>query len=180
MALSPRGGRVYATAGDALLVLDAASLRLLRRVPLGGAAGAVAVSVSGALAAVVLDRGRVAILDAGAGRLLRRVKVRGAAGVGFDGAGRARVAAPGRLYAIAPGAKKPARRPLKLGRGVGGAVAALGDGSRLAVGAVPGASVAAIVDARGVRRFPAGRGPGRRPSPPTAWASTSPTRAPPP
>ena len=89
-------------------MLDAASLRLLRRVPLGGAAGAVAVSVSGALAAGALDRGRVALLDAGAGRLLRRVKVRGAAGVAFDGVGRAgpRASAPGRLYAIARGAKK--------------------------------------------------------------------------
>src|SRR5260221_199969 len=68
----------------------------------------------------------------------------------------------GRLAVIARGARKPDPRPLELGRGVGGAVAASPDGSVLAVGAAAGGARAALVGvaARDVRRFRSGRGPG--------------------
>jgi Ca2+-binding RTX toxin-like protein len=162
LAVSPGGARLYAAAARRLVVLDARSLRVLKRISLRGTAGALALSRDGALVAAVLDRGRVAMVAAGAGKLLRRVKVADAVGVAFAG-GRAWVStASGRLVAIAPGARKPDPGPLKLGRGVGGAVAASPDGSVLAVGAAAGGAHAALVGvaARDVRRFRSGRGPG--------------------
>jgi Ca2+-binding RTX toxin-like protein len=163
VAVSPGGARLYAAAARRLVVLDTRSLRVLKRISLRGTAGALALSRDGALAAAVLDGGRVAIVAAGPGKLLRRVKVPGAVGVAFDAGGRAWVStANGRLVAIAPGARKTDPKPLKLGSGVGGAVAASPDGSVLAVGAAPGGARAALVDVakREVLRFRSGQGPG--------------------
>src|SRR2546423_8327435 len=47
---------------------------------------------------------------------------------------------------VRQGARKPEKHPLRLGRGVGGAVAASPDGLTLAVGAAHGGSLAALVD----------------------------------
>lgn len=162
IAVSPGGGRVYAAAGRRLFVLDARTLAVQRSIALRGAARALALSRQGSLAAVVLAGHRVAIVDAGAPRLLRRVKVKRATGVAFDASGRAWVSAPRRLYAIRQGKRKPDKRPLRLGRGVGGFVSASPDGATLAVGAIRGAATAALVDIghRRVRRFRSGRGPG--------------------
>ena len=156
------GGRVVATAGRSLLVLGPGSLRVARRIGLRGIGGPVALGASGRLAAVVLAGGRVALVDAGAGRLLRRVRVPDARGVAVDAAGRAWVTTSrGRLYAVAPGARR-AGRPLRLGAGLGAGAALSPDGGVLAVGAAPGGDAAALVDlrARRVRRLRSGRGPG--------------------
>jgi Ca2+-binding RTX toxin-like protein len=162
VAVSPGAGRVYAAAGRRLLVLDARTLAVRHAVGLRGTASALALSREGTLAAVVLDKGRVAMIAVGAPRLLRRVKVKGAAGVAFDAAGRAWVSGRGRLYAVRPGRRKPEKHPLRLGKGVSGAVAASPEGTTLAVGAARGAATAALVDVAGrhVRRFRSGRGPG--------------------
>ena len=95
-------------------------------------------------------------------KLLRRVKVKGATGVAFDAAARAWVSAPRRVYVVRQGARKPEKHPLRLGAGVGGAIAASPDGLTLAVGAAHGGDAAALVDVAGhhVHRFRSGRGPG--------------------
>ncbi|HEY3188595.1 MAG TPA: hypothetical protein VGJ70_14035, partial [Solirubrobacteraceae bacterium] len=134
LGVSPRGGRVYAVTGDRLAVLDATTLARLRTVPLhGDALGPLAVSGDGTLAAVPLARSRVALVALGAMRTLRRVKVRRAAGAAFDARGLLWVAASNaRLYPVHPYVRrKPVGKPLRLGRGVGGAVAASPDGRRL-------------------------------------------------
>ena len=53
-------------------------------------------------------------------------KIKGATGVAFDASARAWVTARGRLYAIRPGKRKREKHPLRLGKGVSGAVAASG------------------------------------------------------
>jgi Ca2+-binding RTX toxin-like protein len=162
IAVSPGGASVYAAAGRRLFVLDAATLAIRHRVGLHGTARALAISPQGALAAVVLAGGRVAMVATGGPKLLRRVKVKGATGVAFDVGARAWVSASRRLYAVRQGARKPEKHPLRLGKGVGGAVAASPDGLTLAVGAAHGGTTAALVDVAGrhVRRFRSGRGPG--------------------
>jgi Ca2+-binding RTX toxin-like protein len=162
IAVSPGGASVYAAAGQRLYVLDAATLAIRHRVRLHGTASALALSSQGTLAAVVLAKGRVAMVATGAPKLLRRVKVKGATGVAFDAGARAWVSAPRRLYLVRQGAGKPEKHPLRLGKGVGGAVAASPDGLTLAVGAAHGGATAALVDVNGhhVRRFRSGRGPG--------------------
>ncbi|HEY3021851.1 MAG TPA: hypothetical protein VGJ32_16750, partial [Solirubrobacteraceae bacterium] len=166
LAVSPRGGRVYAVTGDRLAVLDATTLARLRTIRLhGDAVGPLGVSRDGTLAAVPLARSRVALVALGAMRTLRRVKVRRAAGAAFDARGLLWVAATNaRLYPVHPYVKrKPVGRPLHLGRGVGGAVAASPDGRRLLVGAAARAPRAALVDpfGRRVHGLRAGAGPGR-------------------
>jgi Ca2+-binding RTX toxin-like protein len=162
VAVSPGGASVYAAAGRRLIVLDARTLAPRHTVRLRGTASALALSREGTLAAVVLGKGRVAMVAVGAPRLLRRVKVKGATGVAFDASARAWVSGRGRLYAIRPGRRKPEKHPLRLGKGISGAVAASPEGTTLAVGAARGADTAALVDvaARHVRRFRSGRGPG--------------------
>jgi Ca2+-binding RTX toxin-like protein len=162
VAVSPGGASAYAAAGKRLFVLDATTLAVRHRVALHGTATALALSRQGSLAAVVLAKGRVAIVATGAPKLLRKVKVKGATGVAFDVAGRAWVSAPRRLYAISPGSRKPDKHPLRLGKGVGGAIAASPDGGTLAIGAARGGAAAALVDVAGrhVRNFRSGRGPG--------------------
>ena len=162
IAVSPGGASVYAAAGRRLFVLDARTLAIRHRVGLRGTARALALSREGTLAAVVLTGGRVAMVATGGPKLLRRVKVKGATGAAFDAAARAWVSAPRRLYLVRQGASKPEKHPLRLGKGVGGAVAASPDGLTLAVGAAHGGSLAALVDVAGhrVRRFRAGLGPG--------------------
>ena len=124
IAVSPGGASVYAAAGRRLFVLDARTLAIRHRVGLHGTARALALSREGTLAAVVLTDGRVAMVAVGGPRLLQRVKVKGAAGVAFDAGARAWVSAPRRLYLVRQGARKPEKHPLRLGTGVGGAVAA--------------------------------------------------------
>jgi Ca2+-binding RTX toxin-like protein len=162
VAVSPGGASLYAAAGRRLVVLDARTLAIRHTVRLRGTATALALSREGTLAAVVLAHDHVAMVSTGAHRLLRRVKVKGAAGVAFDASARAWVSARGRLYAIRPGKRTPDKHPLRVGRGVSGAVAASPEGTTLAVGAARGAATAALVDvsARHVRRFRSGRGPG--------------------
>jgi Ca2+-binding RTX toxin-like protein len=162
VAVSPGGARLYAAAGRRLVVLDARTLAVRHRVRLHGTASALALSREGTLAAVVLDRGRVAMVATGAPRLLRRVKVKGATGVAFDASARAWVSARGRLFVVRPGRRKPDTHPLRVGKGVNGPVAASPDGTTLAVGPARGAATAALVDVAGrhVRRFRSGRGPG--------------------
>jgi Ca2+-binding RTX toxin-like protein len=162
VAVSPGGASLYAAAGRRLLVLDARTLALRHTIQLRGTARALALSREGTLAAVVLDHGRVAMVAIGAPRLLRRVRVKGATGVAFDASARAWVTARGRLFAIRPGKRKPEKHPLRLGKGVSGAVAASPEGTTLAIGAAAGAQTAALVDVGGrrVRRFRSGRGPG--------------------
>jgi Ca2+-binding RTX toxin-like protein len=162
IAVSPGGASAYAAAGRRLYVLDARTLAIRHRVDLHGTASALALSGQGTLAAVVLAKGRVAMVQIGAPKLLRRVKVKGATGVAFDAAARAWVSAPRRLYLVRQGAPKPEKRPLRLGPGVGGAMAASPDGLTLAVGAAHGGDAAALVDVAGhhVHRFRSGRGPG--------------------
>src|SRR4051795_5408849 len=165
LGISPRGGRVYAVLGDRLAILDATSLQRLRNVPLhGDALGPLAVSRDGALAAVPLARNRVAIVALGAMRTLRRVKVARAAGAAFDARGLLWVSSSaGRLYPVRPYAKRKAvGKPLRLGRGVGGAVSASPDGRRLLVGAAATAPRASLVDpfGRHVHGLRAGPGPG--------------------
>ena len=138
IAVSPGGASVYAAAGQRLFVLDARTLAIRHRVRLHGTARALALSREGALAAVVLTNGRVAMVAVGGPKLLRRVKVKGAAGVAFDAGARAWVSAPRRLYLVRQGARRPEKHPLSLGRSVGGAVAASPDGLTLAVGAAHG------------------------------------------
>src|SRR4051794_35869718 len=98
-------------------------------------------------------------------RTLRRVKVKRAAGAAFDAAGRLWISSTtARLYPVRPYARKKAvGRAMKLGRGVGGAIAASPDGRRLLVGAAERAPRAALVDpfARHVHGLRAGAGPGR-------------------
>src|SRR4051794_15586948 len=98
-------------------------------------------------------------------RTLRRVKVKRAAGAAFDASGRLWVSATNaRLYPVHPYVRKKAvGRPLKLGRGVGGAIATSPDGRRLLVGAAATAPRASLVDpfARKVHGLRAGPGPGR-------------------
>src|SRR4051794_13584384 len=166
LATSPRGGRVYAVMGQKLAVLDAGSLAVIRHVALHGAAlGPLAVSRDGALAAVPLARSRVAIVALGAMRTLRRVKVARDAGAAFDARGLLWVSSSaGRLYPVRPYAKRKAvGKPLRLGRGVGGAVSASPDGRRLLVGAAATAPRASLVDpfGRHVHGLRAGPGPGR-------------------
>ncbi len=163
LAAATGGGPVIALGARRLFVLDPGSLRRLGSVGLKGTAvGTLGVSVHGALAAVPLRGGRVAIVDAGARRLLRRVKVKGAAGAAIDARGITWVAARGRLFAIPPGARRAAKRPLRLGRGLGGALALSPDRTRLAAGATGGAQAVALVDllARRVSRIHVGAGPG--------------------
>src|SRR5256885_5953283 len=136
VAFSPRGGRVYAATGDRLAVLDAKTLARLRTIPLHGVAlGQVAVSRDGSLAAVPLARSRVAVVALGAMRTLRRVTVRRAAGAAFDARGLLWVSATdARLYPVHPYQRRRAvGKPLRLGRGVGGAVPASPAGRPVAV-----------------------------------------------
>jgi Ca2+-binding RTX toxin-like protein len=162
IAVSPGGASVYAAAGQRLFVLDARTLAIRHRVRLRGTALALALSREGTQAAVVLTKGRVAMVATGGPKLLRRVKVKGATGAAFDAAAHAWVSAPRRLYLVRQGARKPEKHPLRLGKGVGGAVSASPDGLTLAVGAAHGGNLAALVDVAGhrVRRFRAGLGPG--------------------
>jgi hypothetical protein len=165
LAASPRGGRVYALLADRLVILDARTLARLRSVPLRGQAiGTLAISRDGALAAAPLAGNRVAIVALGAARLLRRTRVRRAAGAAFDARGRLWVSASdARLYPVRPYARRKAvGKSLKLGRGVGGAIAASPNGARLLVGAAGSAPRAAFVDvgARRARGLRTGRGPG--------------------
>jgi Ca2+-binding RTX toxin-like protein len=162
VAVSPGGASAYAVAGRRLFVLDARTLAVRHTVALHGSAAALALSREGSLAAVVLNKGRVAMVAVRAPRLLRRVKVKGATGVAFDASGRAWVSARGRLYAVRAGKRKPEKHPLRLGRRVDGAVSASPEGTTVAVGAAVGADTAALVDVVGrhVRRFRSGRGPG--------------------
>jgi Ca2+-binding RTX toxin-like protein len=162
IAVSPGGASIYAAAGRRLFVLDARTLAIRHRVRLRGTARALALSREGTLAAVVLTGGRVAMVATGGPKLLRRVKIKGATGAAFDAAARAWVSAPRRLYVVHQDARRPEKHPLRLGKGVGGAVAASPDGLTLAVGAAHGGTLAALVDVAGhrVRRFRSGRGPG--------------------
>src|SRR5204862_4203832 len=110
-------------------------------------------------------RSKVALVALGAMRTLRRVKVRRAAGVAFDARGLLWVSATdSRLYPVHPYQRRKAvGKPLRLGRGVGGAVSASPDGRSLLVRAAASAPRASFVDpfARRVHGLRTGPGPGR-------------------
>ena len=162
LAVSPDGRRLYAVQGERLRVLRATTLELLGSVPLRGRGNAMALGSNGRLAAVVLDRGRVAIVDTRARTLQRRVRVPGATGVAITADGRTLVP---RAAGCAP--SRAARRARasgasRLPAGAGGNLALSPGRSRLAVGARPGGSSGALVVLRGgrVRRLAAGAGLG--------------------
>ncbi|HEV2777648.1 MAG TPA: hypothetical protein VGV90_18805, partial [Solirubrobacteraceae bacterium] len=123
LVVSPDGHRLFAVQGARLRVLRASTLELVGSVALGGRGSAVALGRDGRLAAVVLNRGRVAIVDARARRLVRRVAVPGATGVAVAPDGRTIVSARGSLRTIPRGGRRASGRPIRLPRGAGGHLA---------------------------------------------------------
>jgi len=162
LAVSPKGGTLYATSGTRLLLIDPETLAVRRRVGLRGVARALALSPSGSLAAVVLERGRVAIVATAARKLVRRVKVPGATAVAFDRGGVAWITTPRRLRTLRPGKRRVEKRSVRLPRGAGGGIAISPDGGTLAVGAADRGARGALVTiaTRRSRGFASGRGPG--------------------
>src|SRR4051812_4827729 len=75
--LAPSGAVLYAVQGSRLLALDPETLAPTAAVELRGPGGQLAVDARGALAAVVLGSGRVAMVDLGRKALLRHVRVAG-------------------------------------------------------------------------------------------------------
>ncbi|HEX4365075.1 MAG TPA: hypothetical protein VHZ75_11045, partial [Solirubrobacteraceae bacterium] len=63
LVVSPDGRRLYAVQGQRLRILRAGTLQLIASVQLRGRGSTLALGRGGRLAAVVLDRGRVAIVD---------------------------------------------------------------------------------------------------------------------
>ena len=163
LALSRDGDRLYAVQGTRLRVLRASTLELVGSVGLGGRGSAVALGRADRLAAVVLNRGRVAMVDARARRLLRRVPVPGATGVAVVPDGATIVSARGSLRTIPRGARRAGERRIRLPRGAGGNLALSPGRTRLAVGPRRGGRSGALVvlRSRRVRRLAAGgNGPG--------------------
>ena len=163
LAISPRGGRLYAAIGRRLYVLDGSNLAMLGSADLKGAIRALAVSRTGVLGGASLAGNRVALVDLGRPKLLRRVKIRLPAGLAFDWRGRLWVASrAGRLYPLRPGAHKLKGKSMRLGSGLGGAVAFAPDGFHLAVGSPSASPTGAVVNVASgsVRRVRTGAGPG--------------------
>ena len=148
LALSPGGETLYAVRGTQLLVLDAQTLVPRTAIELRGEGSALAVSSTGAAAAVVLRSGRVAMVALGTNRLLRHVKLKDALGVAIADNGTTYVTARGRLRVIAPGQHRVRKRAIALPDGAGGALTLSPGRSRLVVGAAPGGQAGAIVDLR--------------------------------
>jgi len=162
--LSPGGETLYAVRGPQLLVIDAQTLTLRVAIELRGPGGALAVSNDGALAAVALTTGRVALVGLGTNALLRHVKLKGATGVAIADTGTTYVSARARVRLIDPGQHKARKKPvIKLPEGAGGLLTLSPGRSRLVVAAAAGGRAAALVDlnTRRVQRLPAGAGPGR-------------------
>jgi Ca2+-binding RTX toxin-like protein/DNA-binding beta-propeller fold protein YncE len=169
LARGTAAGPVVAVTGSRLVILDPAGLRVLGRVELHGAGRAPALTADGGTAAVPLAGGRVAIVAVGARRLVRRVKVEHALAAAFDRSGTAWVSTrTGRLFAIRPGAHKPAKHPLDLHRPMGATLSPSPDHLRLVAGATGGQPVAGLIDlaTRRVSRIHVGAGPGA-----AAWSS---------
>ncbi len=163
LVLSPGGETLYAVRGTQLLVLDSQTLVQRTAIELRGEGSALAVSNSGAAAAVVLRSGRVAMLALGSNTLLRHVKLKDALGVAIADSGVTYVTARGRLRVIGPRQHRVRKRAIALPDGAGGALTLSPGRSRLVVGAAPGGQAGAIVDLRtsSVQRLVAGSGPGR-------------------
>jgi Ca2+-binding RTX toxin-like protein len=161
--LSASGAVLYAVQGSRLLALDAQTLAPAASVDLRGDGGQLAVDARGALAAVVLSSGRVAMVDLGRKALLRHVRLRGATGVAIADNRVTYVTARGRLRAIEPGQHRARKRAIKLPAGAGGGLTLSPGRSRIVVGAAAGGSAAALFDLGSgtVRRLVAGAGPGR-------------------